>query len=91
MRRRTPPPRNEERLIDMTTLENGKNICPNPHLVELEKKEEKMSEASPISEASQDKTQPQDKIHQEIHQEIDTIHLVSPRTGTATSSPKNRN
>lgn len=69
-----------------TQNENEKNICQVPQLVE--KKEEKMSEASPNSEASQDKTQPQiDKIHLEI----DTTHLVSPRTGTATSSPKNRN
>lgn len=47
-----------------------------------------MSEVSPVSEASQDKTQLEIN---KTHLEIDTIHLLSPRTGTATSSPKNRN
>ena len=69
--------------------ENEKNICQVPQLVE--KKEGKMSEATPISEANQDKTQPQDKTQLEIDTIIDTIHLLSPVTGTATSSPKNRN
>ena len=61
--------------------ENEKNICPNPQL--LQEKEEKMTEASPnqtaISETSQDKNQ------------LNNRKLLSTTTGTATSSPKNRN
>jgi len=74
-----------------TPNENEKNMCPNPQLVEVEKKEEKMTEASPnqtaIFEASQDKIQPQDKTQPQI----DNEKLLSPTAGTATSSPKNRN
>jgi hypothetical protein len=70
-----------------TPNENKKNMCPNPQLVEVERKEEKMenqkAEQSPnqraIPETSQDKPQ------------LDNKKLLSTTTGTATSSPKNRN
>jgi hypothetical protein len=52
-----------------TPNENEKNMCPNPQLVEVERKEERMTE--PTQE--------------------DNKKLLSTTTGTATSSPNNRN
>ena len=66
-----------------TQNEAEKNMSQNPHLI-VEKKEEKMSEASPISEASQDKTQPQDKIQPQINNN----NLLSPTAGMTTGSRK---
>jgi hypothetical protein len=64
-----------------TPNENEKNICRNLQLVE--KKEEKMTEASPNQTATTERDQ-------ETRNQ-DNKKLPSTTTGTATSSPKNRN
>ena len=70
-----------------TQNENEKNMCPNPQLVEVGKKEEKMTEATKEPSPKQTATT---KRTQET-KEQNNKKLLSTTTGTATSSPKNRN
>jgi len=69
------------------TTPNENEICPNPQLVEVEKKEEKMTEAT--EESSPNQTATTERTQETRIQ--DNKELLSTTTGTATSSPKNRN
>jgi hypothetical protein len=71
----------------MTTPENEKSIYQNPQIVEVEKKEEKMAEKTEESSPNQTATT---ERNQETRIQ-DNKELLSTTTGTATSSPKNRN
>jgi hypothetical protein len=64
------------------TTPNENEIYPNL-LLQVEKKEEKMTEASPNQTATTERNQ-ETRIQ-------DNKELLSTTTGTATSSPKNRN
>jgi hypothetical protein len=69
------------------TTPNENEICPNPQLVEVEKKEEKMNEK--IEEPSPNQTATTKRTQETKEQ--NNKELLSPTAGTATSSPKNRN
>jgi hypothetical protein len=69
------------------TTPNENEICPNPQLVEVEKKEEKMTEKTKEPSPKQTATT---KRTQET-KEKNNKKLLSTTTGTATSSPENRN
>ena len=60
-------PKDEIGLMSMTTPnESGKNMCPNPQLVEVEKKEEEMTEDED-SDTDEDLMKEIIKVKQEVN------------------------
>ena len=67
----------------MTTLESEKNMCQNPQLVEVERKEEKMTEATHEEEFQPQETQgktTKDNDNQ-AKKQATTIKMISPMAG----------